>query len=609
MATVPDTVTDPAAGWRELLGPRNLGASTVLAGGVALYATNEFLTISLMPSAVTDIGGQRLYAWVTTVYLVGSVVAATTVHAVLMRLGPRWSYLLGLSGFGAGSLGCAIAPSMELLLVGRTLQGAAGGLLAGLGYAVINTALPNTLWTKASALISAMWGVGTLVGPTAGGLFAQYGSWRWAFGVLVVMTTAMSVLVPIALPGARDTATAAGERRVGIPVWSLVLLGIAALLVSAAGIPHDVRATAGLVVAGVGMVAVFVVVDRRAGAAVLPPSTFGAGPLKWIYVTLGALMAATMVDMYVPLFGQRLAYLTPVAAGFLAAGLAVGWTVGEISSASLSRPAVVTRTVAVAPLVMAAGLVVGALTQRADAPASLVALWALGLVVTGTGIGIAWPHLSAWAMGKVDDPAEGPAAAAAINTVQMISGAFGAALAGVVVNLNAGASGDATAARWLFAVLRDARRIGHLRVGTQWPAGAARGGGVDRRSRKHIMTWVLLLLAIVSEVAATLSLKGAVTVPALYAVVVGGYLASFVFLTLVLKRGMGLGVAYGIWGAIGVALTAVLSTLVFGEAFTGLDGRGDGVHHRRCPAGGDRFAPRRGRRPRAGQRLTCNICF
>ena len=96
-----------------------------------------------MPSAVADIGGQRFYAWVTTVYLVASVVAATTVHATLTRLGPRWSYLLGLSVFGAGSLVRAAAPTMEILLVGRTVQGAAGGLLAGLGYAVINTALPS----------------------------------------------------------------------------------------------------------------------------------------------------------------------------------------------------------------------------------------------------------------------------------------------------------------------------------------------------------------------------------------------------------------------------------------------------------------------------------
>jgi MFS family permease len=453
---VSDTPSIAAGSWRELLGPRNLGASTVLAGGVALYATNEFLTISLMPSAVADIGGQRYYAWVTTVYLVASVVAATTVHSLLLRLGPRWAYLLGLSVFGVGSLACAVAPTMEILLAGRAVQGAAGGLLAGLGYAVINTALPSSLWTKASALVSAMWGVGTLVGPAAGGLFSQFSSWRWAFGMLVVLTAAMAVLVPVALP-ARGSAEV-DRARTPIPVWSLLLLGAAALAVSVAGIPHDWRATAALLALGAALVVTFVYVDRRLPAAVLPPSTFGSGPLKWIYLTLGVLMAATMADMYVPLFGQHLAQLTPVAAGFLGAGLAVGWTVGEISSASLRDNRVIVRTVAVAPLVMATGLALAALTQYDGASTALVAVWAVALLITGVGVGIAWPHLSAWAMSCVDDPAEGPAAAAAINTVQLICGAIGAGLAGVVVNMQAAT--DATASSLLFGVFAVLAAIG-----------------------------------------------------------------------------------------------------------------------------------------------------
>lgn len=450
------TATPATGTWRELLGPRYLGASTVLAGGVALYATNEFLTISLMPSAVADIGGQRLYAWVTTVYLVASVVAATTVHSTLLRFGPRVSYLLALSVFGAGSVACAAAPTMELLLVGRTVQGLAGGLLAGLGYAVINTALPESLWTRASALVSAMWGIGTLLGPAAGGLFSHYSSWRWAFGTLAIFTAAIAVLVPVGLPARR--AAAVDVARTPIPVWSLLLLGTAALAVSVAGVPHDVRATAALLAVGAVLVVVFVVVDRRTTAAVLPPSAFGAGPLKWIYLTLGVLMAATMVDMYVPLFGQRLAGLTPVAAGFLGAGLAVGWTVGELCSASLASERLIRRTVAVAPAVMACGLTLGAVTMRADASLGLTAVWAAALVVTGIGIGVAWPHLSAWAMGRVDDPAEGPTAAAAINTVQLICGAFGAGLAGVVVNVTD--SGGATPARWLFAVFAVLAAVG-----------------------------------------------------------------------------------------------------------------------------------------------------
>ncbi|UXA20380.1 multidrug efflux SMR transporter [Mycobacterium sp. SMC-4] len=88
------------------------------------------------------------------------------------------------------------------------------------------------------------------------------------------------------------------------------------------------------------------------------------------------------------------------------------------------------------------------------------------------------------------------------------------------------------------------------------------------------MTWLLLALAIASEVAATLSLKGSQTVPALYLIVAVGYLTSFTMLALVLRRGMALGVAYGIWGASGVALTALLSTLLFGEVFTALMGMG-----------------------------------
>lgn len=80
--------------------------------------------------------------------------------------------------------------------------------------------------------------------------------------------------------------------------------------------------------------------------------------------------------------------------------------------------------------------------------------------------------------------------------------------------------------------------------------------------------WIWLALAIVTEVTASLSLKGALDQPLWYAVVALGYSAAFVFLSLTLREGMGLGVAYGIWGALGVALTAVFAMLLFGEPLT-----------------------------------------
>jgi len=89
-----------------------------------------------------------------------------------------------------------------------------------------------------------------------------------------------------------------------------------------------------------------------------------------------------------------------------------------------------------------------------------------------------------------------------------------------------------------------------------------------------VITWLLLVGAILSEVSATLSLRGALDHPALYVVVVLGYALSFGFLALVLRRGMALGVAYGIWAACGVVLTAVLSALLFGEPFTAMKATG-----------------------------------
>ncbi|RKN08050.1 DMT family transporter [Streptomyces radicis] len=86
--------------------------------------------------------------------------------------------------------------------------------------------------------------------------------------------------------------------------------------------------------------------------------------------------------------------------------------------------------------------------------------------------------------------------------------------------------------------------------------------------------WLLLCAAIACEVTATLSLRAALDHAAWYAVVAVGYLASFVALSLLLRTGMGIGVAYGIWGASGVALTAVLATVFFGDALTATMGLG-----------------------------------
>jgi small multidrug resistance pump len=89
---------------------------------------------------------------------------------------------------------------------------------------------------------------------------------------------------------------------------------------------------------------------------------------------------------------------------------------------------------------------------------------------------------------------------------------------------------------------------------------------IARLSAVH--KWVLLVAAILTEVTGTLSLRAFQDHRGWLALVVIGYAASFVFLSRVLRAGMPIGVAYGIWGASGTALTAIAATVLFGDPFT-----------------------------------------
>jgi small multidrug resistance pump len=89
-----------------------------------------------------------------------------------------------------------------------------------------------------------------------------------------------------------------------------------------------------------------------------------------------------------------------------------------------------------------------------------------------------------------------------------------------------------------------------------------------------VKKWLFLGGAIISEVTGSLSLKAALDHPAWYVLMAAGFAGAFVFLSLVLRAGLPLGVAYGIWGALGVALTALFSALLFGEPLTPVMGAG-----------------------------------
>lgn len=432
-----------AATWSDLLSGRHLAIVLVMASGVLLYAMNLYFTAALMPSIVTDIGGQQYYAWVTTAFVISAIVASLFVSRALEAQGPATAYLMAFVGFALGAAGNAISPTMEFLIAGRVVQGLGGGLLAGLGYAVIRAALPERHWARATGVVSAMWGLGTLFGPALGGLFAELGLWRWSYGGLAVVSLLFAVVAQRSFAGA----TGSGNRT-PVPVASLIPLVLATIAISLSAIVPIGWPTFAVVGIGLVLLWLFVVVERRSQNTILPRITYRRGnALKWVYLTVAALSAGVMVENFIPLFGQQLAGLSPLIAGLLGAVLSLAWVIAQLFVVSVSSEAARRRAIRLGPLLLTAGLIAYGLLQAQGAEMTMVLIWAAVLAVAGVGIGLAWPLLGVAAMSSTTDPAEGGKAAAAITTTQLIAFSITSAFAGTL--MAAGGDSVADAARYV----------------------------------------------------------------------------------------------------------------------------------------------------------------
>ncbi|MDC9622866.1 MFS transporter [Xenorhabdus sp. XENO-7] len=430
-------------GWSDLLSGRYLAIVAVMASGVLLYAMNLYFTAALMPSIVGDIGGQQYYAWVTTAFVISAIVASLFVSRILEWKGPGLAYVTAFVVFALGAAANAASPTMELLIVGRVVQGLGGGLLAGLGYAVIRAALPERHWARATGIVSAMWGLGTLFGPVLGGIFAELGLWRWSYGVLAVVSLLFGIIARRAF-----SRMVGSEHRSPVPVASLIPLVLATIAISLSAIVPIGWPTLAAVGIGLVLLWLFVIVERRSQNTILPRITYRRGnALKWVYLTVAALSAGVMVENFIPLFGQQLAGLSPLIAGLLGAVLSLAWVIAQLFIVSVKNESGRRRAIRLGPLLLTAGLIAYGFLQAEGATLSMVVIWAAVLALAGVGIGLAWPLLGVAAMSSTSDPAEGGKAAAAITITQLIAFSITSALAGTL--MTAGGESVADSARYV----------------------------------------------------------------------------------------------------------------------------------------------------------------
>ncbi len=396
--------------------------------------------------------------WVITAYLL-TVAGVIPVSGWLSRrFGPRRVYVWSLALFGLSSALCALAGSLQMLVVCRLLQGMAGGMLVPLGQLIAaEVAGPSRM----GKMVSRIWmfsSVGSMLGPTLGGGLVQGLGWRWIFLVNVpislIATVAALYLLPEtpSRPAGRLDISGLLRLSVGVPAMVFALTQAeqtGSLLAPSALLP---------LLAGIVLVADFVRHALRSTRPLLDlrlfaRSTFSAGLIAIFFVDI----AWFGVLVLLPLAFQQLRHASPLSAGLLMApqgfGTAVGmWLCGRLGDGPLAR--------------------------------RLGALGALGLVVTTMLVAGFGSHMSAWPIcltllfaGFAAGLSWVPATAASYVGLARAEISHGSPL--VTVTMRLGASfGTAIAAIMLQAQLRaGASRVDHVqaayRASFHWEAGLA----------------------------------------------------------------------------------------------------------------------------------------
>ncbi|MBK6692109.1 MAG: MFS transporter [Myxococcales bacterium] len=291
-------------------------------------AAMEMTVVSTaMPTIVAELGGLSLYAWVTTAYLLTSTVTVPLYGKIADLRGRKPVLLFGITVFLLGSVACALARTMPLLIAARAFQGLGAGAMQPMALTLIGDLFDLKERGRIQPLFGAVWALAALLGPLVGGVLVERGSWPDVFWINVPFGLAAIVVLGRALHEDVEV------RKAKLDVLGAALLsgGVVALLVGTEG-----HWRAPLFALAAALLALFVAVERRALDPLVPLSLFGGRVLATTSVLSALLGGVTMgVGTYVPLFVQATLHGSPTAAGAAATPLLGAWTVAAFAAGVL----------------------------------------------------------------------------------------------------------------------------------------------------------------------------------------------------------------------------------------------------------------------------------
>ncbi len=370
-----------AVGFRSERGPV-LIAVMLSTGLIAIDAT---ILATAVPSIVADIGGFAQFPWLFSIYLLAQAVSVPVYSKLADTIGRKPIMLVGIGLFLVGSILCGFAWDMTSLIVFRAVQGLGAGAVLPVSITITGDIYSVRERARVQGYIASVWAASSVVGPTLGGVFAEFASWRWIFFVNIPLC----LIAAFMLWRNYHESVGRQKHRIDYAGASVLTVGLTLVILAVleGGQAWEWLSWQSLAAFGLGggLLVAFVFIERRAAEPILPLWVLSRRLiLTTSLISLGVGGVLIGLTSYVPTFLEATTDASPIVSGLAVAALTLGWPIAAANAGRLFLRIGFRRTALIGLTIT----VMGAAALLAASFAPNVWTTAIACFIVGLGLGL-----------------------------------------------------------------------------------------------------------------------------------------------------------------------------------------------------------------------------
>ena len=397
--------------------------------GVFLAALDQTVVGTALPRIITDLGGNDLYTWAFTAYLLTSTISGPLYGKLSDLFGRRPIFLFGIGIFMVGSLLAGLSQEMWHLIGARGIQGLGAGALFPIALAVIGDLFSPSERGRYQGLFGAVFGLSVLIGPAIGGLLTDTVGWPFVFFFNLPIGAVVFYVVWRNLPSYHLGGDKPVIDYVGAALFTAALVPILIGLTNKQSADWTDPIVGGLILVGLVIGIVFLVAEARAREPIVPLELFR---IRSFSISVAAFFLASFgflaAVVFLPRWFQVVNGSSATESGYQILPLLGGLIISATAAGQLvARTGRYKALIFAALVTMAAGLWL--LTNlRADTPIPLVWLW---MFITGIGVGPSFAVFTLIVQNSVPIQRLGTATSN-LTFFQSVGGTIGLAITGTI---------------------------------------------------------------------------------------------------------------------------------------------------------------------------------